>query len=83
MQLWRPLADQGNGLAQNNLGFMYQNGRSVPKDDGEASWYKAANQPTDSARPKTFVIADDNGGEIGSLLRAISDSGRIGRDISH
>src|SRR5258707_10101048 len=66
IQLWRPLADQGNVLAQHNLGFMYQNGRGVPQDDAAASWAqkKAADQPTESARPKPIVIAGDNGGVL-------------------
>jgi hypothetical protein len=65
IQLWRPLADQGNGIAQHNLGFMYQNGRGVPQDDAAASWYqKAADEPPESPRPKPWVIADDNGGVL-------------------
>ena len=36
----KPLAEQGNALAQNVLGFMYANGQGVPQDDKEAaSWY--------------------------------------------
>jgi hypothetical protein len=46
MQLWRPLADQGNTIAQNYLGVMYAQGRGVPQDFAVAvSWYrKAADQ---------------------------------------
>ncbi len=33
---WRPLADQGDAVAQNNIGLMYDNGRGVPQDYGEA-----------------------------------------------
>jgi TPR repeat protein len=46
LQLWRPLAEQGNAQAQHNLGVMYANGRGVPKDDATAvRWYrKAADQ---------------------------------------
>ncbi len=29
---WRPLAAQGNAAAQNNLGFMYDNGHGVTQD---------------------------------------------------
>jgi len=32
MGLLRPLADQGNALAQHNLGFMYLNGHGVAQD---------------------------------------------------
>ena len=46
LEFWRPLAEQGHAGAQNNLGFMYDNGRGVPKDYAEAAkWYpKAAEQ---------------------------------------
>ena len=45
-KLWKPLADQGNALAQFNLGVMYDEGQGVPQDDAEAvKWYrKAADQ---------------------------------------
>ena len=46
LRLWRPLADQGDARAQNNLGVMYSNGQGVPQDYAEAvRWYrKAADQ---------------------------------------
>ena len=40
---WRPLAEQGHAVAQNNLGAMYDNGEGVPEDDVEAvKWYRKA-----------------------------------------
>ena len=40
---WRPLAEQENADAQNNLGAMYVNGQGVTKDDTEAfKWLKRA-----------------------------------------
>ncbi len=43
MKEWRPLAEQGNVNAQYNLGFMYDKGKGVPKDDAEAAkWYRLA-----------------------------------------
>ena len=43
LQLWRPRAEQGIALAQNNLGLMYYNGQGVPQDYGEAAkWYRLA-----------------------------------------
>jgi TPR repeat protein len=44
--LLKPLAEQGNPRAQANLGYMYDNGEGVPKDNTEAmKWYrKAADQ---------------------------------------
>jgi len=43
MQLFRPLADQGNAIAQFNLGVMYENSKGVPQDYAEAmKWYLLA-----------------------------------------
>lgn len=40
---WTPLAEQGDGFAQLNLGVMYDLGEGVPKDHQEANkWYKLA-----------------------------------------
>jgi TPR repeat protein len=39
----RRLADQGDGIAQNNLGSLYYNGRGVRQDYAEAvKWYRGA-----------------------------------------
>ena len=43
LRLWRPLAEQGDADAQYNLGVMYDNGRGVQQDDGEAvKWFRKA-----------------------------------------
>ena len=40
---WRPLAEQGDAYAQNNLGVMYENGNGVVQDYAEAAkWYRLA-----------------------------------------
>jgi len=40
---FRSLANQGNALAQFNLGFMYSNGQGVPWNDTQAvKWYRKA-----------------------------------------
>ncbi len=42
-QLLRPLAEQGNALAQYNLGVLYRKGRGMPQDDVQArQWYEKA-----------------------------------------
>ena len=42
-RIWRPLAEQGNSRAQNNLGLMYDEGQGVLQDDTEAvKWYRVA-----------------------------------------
>jgi len=39
----RALAEQGDAIAQNDLGLMYANGEGVPQDDAEAvRWYRLA-----------------------------------------
>jgi TPR repeat protein len=43
LQIWRPRAEEGVAVAQNNLGLMYYNGQGVPQDYGEAAkWYRLA-----------------------------------------
>lgn len=40
---WRPLAEQGDALAQYNLGVLHRKGRGVPQDDVQArQWYEKA-----------------------------------------
>jgi len=43
---WLPLGEQGNAIAQYNLGVLYRKGRGMPQDDVQArKWYdKAAAQ---------------------------------------
>ncbi len=43
---WRPLAEQGNAVAQYNLGLMYARGHGVPQDFAKALqwWSMAAEQ---------------------------------------
>ena len=49
MRLLRPFADKGNATAQNNLGFMYRNGRGVPQDYAVAvAWYRKAAEQGDA-----------------------------------
>ncbi len=40
---WKPLAEQGNTLAQAGVGWMYQKGKGVPQDYVRAHmWYNIA-----------------------------------------
>jgi TPR repeat protein len=42
-ELWRPLAEEGQDSAQGYLGYMYETGKGVPRDDEEAvEWYRKA-----------------------------------------
>jgi len=43
LRLWRPLADQGDAIAQFNLGLTYDKGWGAPQNDAEAAkWYRLA-----------------------------------------
>ena len=43
LRLYRPLAEQGNARAQNNLGNMYEAGQGVPQDYAQAvKWFRLA-----------------------------------------
>jgi TPR repeat protein len=43
LRIWRSLADQGNAMAQFNIGQMYAKGRGVSQDYVEAvRWYRRA-----------------------------------------
>jgi hypothetical protein len=55
LSLWRPLAEQGDAMAQGKLGLMYDLGRGVPQNYAEAvKWYrKAAEQG--HAVPQTLL----------------------------
>lgn len=43
LQEWQPLADQGQAVAQYQIGLLYANGKGVTKDDAKArQWYEKA-----------------------------------------
>ncbi len=42
-RIWHPLAERGDGAAQNAVGLLYDNGEGVPQDHGRAlAWYRKA-----------------------------------------
>ena len=61
---WRPLAEQGDALAQYNLGVLYRKGRGVPQDDVQArQWYeKAAAQGQAKAQYNLGILYLNGGG---------------------
>jgi Sel1 repeat len=63
LRLVRPLADQGDAIAQNNLGVMYDRGKCVPQDYAEAvKWDRlAANQGYDRAQTNLGILYADGG----------------------
>ncbi len=59
---WRPLAEQGNTSAQNNLGVMYAEGRGVPQDYAEAvRWYRLAAEQGNAGAQNNLGIMYDTG----------------------
>ena len=58
----KALADQGIAYAQNNLGFMYDNGEGVPENDAEAvKWFRKAAEQGYAAAQFNLGIMYDNG----------------------
>jgi len=58
LRLLRPLAEQGDATAQDNLGLLYAQGKGVPQDYAEAvKWYRlAAEQGNASAQHNLGVM---------------------------
>jgi len=55
MKIWQPLADKGDKEAQYHLGYMYQTGTGVDKDNQKALfWY---NQAAKNGHGKAFILA--------------------------
>ena len=62
MRWYRLAADQGEALAQSNLGFMYANGEGVPEDDTEAvRWYRLAADQGDAWTQANLGVMFENG----------------------
>jgi len=77
VQWFRKGAEQGNALAQANLGHMYELGRGVIKDEVEAvEWYrKAAEQG--NARAKELLVSIETRKRDTELSRTIADLVRL------
>lgn len=69
---WTPIAEQGDGLAQNNLGILYDEGHGVAQDFARAAaWYrKAAEQGHDDAQNNLGRLYENGLGVEQDLVRA-------------
>ena len=58
LQIWRDLAEQGDAAAQNNIGYMYENGQGTSQDYTEAVkwWRRAAAQGVVAAQHNLGVM---------------------------
>lgn len=73
LKLFRPLAEQGNADAQNNLGWLYEQGSGVKRDFKEAmKWYRsAAEQGSARAEYSLGVLYQRGSGVPKNLQEAI------------
>lgn len=56
-QEWAPLAEQGDAVAQKNLGIMYSRGEGVPQDHAEAEkWYRRAAEQGDAGAQNNLGV---------------------------
>ena len=61
-RLFRPLAEQGDALAQFGLGLMYRDGKGVPQDTQEAvKWYRKAAEQGDAQAQFNLGLMYSNG----------------------
>ena len=69
---WKPLAEEGGESAQYNIGWLYDNGKGVLKDDKEAvKWYrKAAEQGLASAQGNLGAMYANGHGVLKDLSKA-------------
>ena len=74
LRYWMPLARNGNALAENNLGVMYQRGLGVAQDFQKArSWFeKAANQDLAEAKVNLGLLYFDGSGVAQDYEKAFS-----------
>ena len=70
---WHPLAEQGQAVAQYNLGLLYANGQGVSKDDAQAQqWYeKAAAQGHAGAQVNLGILYDYGRGVAQDYKKAV------------
>ena len=72
LRLWTPLAEQGNAVAQSNLGWMYDKGRAVTQDYKTAvKWYTlAAEQGIAFAQSNLGLMYDQGRGVAQDYVKA-------------
>ncbi len=73
LSIWRPLAEQGNARAQNNLGILYRNGEGVVQDlDAARRWLlQAAEQGYARAQFSLGMMYDFGQGVVQDYAQAI------------
>ena len=57
VQLYQKAADQGNDIAQYNLGLLYENGKGVPKDLAQGSRALSKSGRPGNGLPRSIISA--------------------------
>jgi TPR repeat protein len=72
LEIIKPLANQGDAEAQNNLGSMYKDGQGVPKSDKQAlEWYRKSADQGDAKAQYNLGVRYANGeGVLKDLSKA-------------
>jgi len=70
LKLFRPLAEQGNADAQNNLGWAYEQGSGVKRDFKEAmKWYRLAAEQRSARAEYSLGVLYYNGSGVAKNLQ--------------
>lgn len=82
---WVPLAEKGSSAAQLFVGFMYDRGQGVPKDDASAAdWYrKAAERDNMIAQVRLSIMYRDGRGVAADPVKAWFWAGMAAREEDH
>lgn len=74
ISLWKPLAEKGDAAAQYTLGWMYESGQGIEKDDKKAAlWYtKSAQQGNMAAQYVLATMYSKGRGVIQNTAQAIN-----------
>ena len=82
---WAPLAEKGSSAAQLFLGFMYDRGQGVPKDDSQAAeWYReSAERDNMIAQVRIAIMYRDGRGVAADPVKAWFWAGMAARKEDH
>jgi TPR repeat protein len=82
---WRPLAEKGNSAPQLFIGFMYDNGQGVARDDSVAAdWYrKSAERDNMIAQVRLAIMYRDGRGVAEDRVKAWFWAGMAARKEDH
>lgn len=85
LKKWRPLAENGNSAPQLFIGFMYDNGQGVARDDSAAAdWYaKAAERDNMIAQVRLALMYRDGRGVPEDRVKAWFWAGMAARKEDH